>query len=501
MRVQLEVRSILHVLFRHKRRILLCVAVGTIAAVSYDLIATPRYQANIQLLVKNTRSVVTPNERTVGTAGDSNAAVSSDLMQVVASSYNEILKSDDVASQVIQAIGVGTLYPKLAANPPSSGTLLGAAMRQFSKDAQVEQVKATNLISVSYKHPDPEVAKRVVGKMVEVFLNKQGRMMANPETDFMKQRVEHAAKALEIAQVKLADFRLKNQMSEAESEIVKLTDARYALQGHLRDEQMQEASLRGQLGNLGSSIKKHVPVRISLSSDNDLRFRAVDEVAAKLVTLRQQEEIMLRNYQENSDPVVRLRGQIRLLEDSLRKLRQERTDRQGANPVYQDLSKEYYEVSSQLSAASSSLQEIRRQQKEVETQIAALYRNQGTYDDLRRTVDLNESAYRKAVDDYQHSQSTEAMNTNRITDVAPVSDPQVGDKPVSPAKLLNLIFGVVGGFIFGVAMALLAEMMDDRLTTPAQVEDMIGIPVLVSFPRPEEEEPATPKRKKWYWPF
>lgn len=503
MRAQLEVGSILQVLFRHQRKILTVMAVCTLGAGIIDVTMTPRYEAHVNLLVKNTRSVSTSTERSIGTAGDNNAAVSSELLQMVASSYNEILKSDDVASHVIQAVGLAKIYPNIAANPPRSGTALGAAIRQFSKDNSVELVKSTNLLAISFKHPDPAVARRVVATMVDVFLNKQARDLANPETAFMSRRVDSASKTLESAQNKLLAFQQSTHINEADKELATLNDARYDLLAKQRDQNLQLALLNGQISTLQHQLGHSVPQYTEIYSDNDLRYRSLDDVNSKLVDLRQQEEKLLRNYQKTADPVVRLRAQIKVLEQSQTQLQAMRTRRQGANPVYQDLSKQYYQAKAQAEGARDGLKELATQQRAVETRMAQLFKDKNAFNDLQRNSQLADSAYRKAMEDFQHSQNAEAMNTHGITDVAPIGDPQVSDKPVSPAKVLNLIFGLVGGLIFGIAVALFSEMMEDMLTSSAQVEDMVGIPVLASFPiSPEEEAREKAQRpRKWYWPF
>lgn len=339
--------------------------------------------------------------------------------------------------------------------------------------------------------------------MVDVFLHKQARDLANPEMAFMNRQVNTASKTLEDAQNKLLQFQMRTHINEADKELGTLNDVRYDLLAKQREQNLQLALLNGQISTLQRQLGRDVPAKTEIYSDNDLRYRSLDDVNGKLVDLRQQEEKLLRNYKPDADPVVRLRAQIKVLEQSQAQLQSMRSNRQGANPVFQELSKQYFQAKAQAQGAMLGLQELATQQHAVETRMAQLFKDKNAFNDLVRNSQLADSAYRKAMEDYQHSQNAEAMNAHGITDVAPIGDPQVSDKPVSPAKLLNLIFGLVGGFIFGIAVALFAEMLEDVLNTPAQIEDMVGIPVLASFPiSPEEESWEKAQRpRKWYWPF
>jgi capsular polysaccharide biosynthesis protein len=54
---------------------------------------------------------------------------------------------------------------------------------------------------------------------------------------------------------------------------------------------------------------------------------------------------------------------------------------------------------------------------------------------------------------------------------------------VSPHKTGVLAVGLLSGLVLGIGAALLAEHLDPTLKTRADVEDRLGLPVLVSIPR------------------
>ena len=89
-----------------------------------------------------------------------------------------LLTSRAVAEASIAAIGLERLYPRLAANPPSSGSLLDAAVTRFGKDLGVEPVKLSNVVSVAFDAESPELAKQVLDAVIRLYIAKHTEVFA-----------------------------------------------------------------------------------------------------------------------------------------------------------------------------------------------------------------------------------------------------------------------------------------------------------------------------------
>ena len=99
---------------------------------------------------------------------------------------------------------------------------------------QVEVLKKTNLIAVTYKSTDPQLAARVLDTLANLYLEKHVTVHRPPgEFDFFKQEAEQYRNGLASAEGRLAAYGRNNGVVSAELEkltVRKLTEFESALQ-------------------------------------------------------------------------------------------------------------------------------------------------------------------------------------------------------------------------------------------------------------------------------
>src|SRR5438445_13406469 len=122
----LNVNAILFALFKRKWTILLCAAVGIIAAAAFYFFCPPVYESQAKLLVRYVleRSAVDPidgTKPTFQTSNDSDRVIGAEI---------EILTSWDLAMQVAQAIGPKRLLPPAPVPDPVKRVAEAVGLRQ-----------------------------------------------------------------------------------------------------------------------------------------------------------------------------------------------------------------------------------------------------------------------------------------------------------------------------------------------------------------------------------
>jgi len=152
------------------------------------------------------------------------------------------------------------------------------------------------------------------------------------------------------------------------------------------------------------------------------------------------------------------------------------------------------EIDQQLSAIASSVRKslemqyraARGQEAALEGKVAALkgaslaeQDRSVEYNILRHEVDSNRSLYDLLLQRQREVATSAGVQPNNIS----VLDEAVApSSPSSPKPLLNLLAGLFLGFIVGVGLALLREILDDRVRTIEEVERKLALTSLGQIP-------------------
>src|SRR5437773_10483794 len=171
--------DILFALFKRKWTIILCALLGIIAAAAYYFLFPPVYESQAKLLVRYVleRSAVDPIDGTKPTfpsGNDSDRVIGAEI---------EILTSWDLAMQVAQAIGpkrllapATDLLTKVAhaigLKRPGVVATEGEAASAISSGLKAISTKGSNIIVVSYKNHDPQMATLVLQEVLSRYFVK-----------------------------------------------------------------------------------------------------------------------------------------------------------------------------------------------------------------------------------------------------------------------------------------------------------------------------------------
>ncbi len=156
------------VLFR-QRWAFVCVGGVVLAAAVLYAFAGAQYQAKMKVLVRRGRA-----DAPVSAA--ENAPLDLTRVAITEEELNsevELLRDDEVLRHVAQETGMGG-SDWLHFLRPGEGHAerVERAARRLGKKLQVEPMKKTNLIAISYSADDPQVAARVLQSVANAYLEK-----------------------------------------------------------------------------------------------------------------------------------------------------------------------------------------------------------------------------------------------------------------------------------------------------------------------------------------
>jgi uncharacterized protein involved in exopolysaccharide biosynthesis len=117
----------------------------------------------------------------------------------------------------------------------------------------------------------------------------------------------------------------------------------------------------------------------------------------------------------------------------------------------------------------------------INKRIAELEAQRTHYRDLARQVEIDEENYKNYQLRSENARINALLNRNSITPIVVVDEPVVPVKPLRPRRMLIIAMCLLAGAIFGTATALAFETLDPRFTSPQQVHDILGVPVMANF--------------------
>jgi uncharacterized protein involved in exopolysaccharide biosynthesis/Mrp family chromosome partitioning ATPase len=306
--------SILFALFKRKRTIMVCAALGIAAAAAFYFLYPPTYESQAKLLVRyvTERSAVDPVE------AEKAGAVAANASDRVIGAEIEILTSWDLALQVAQAIGPRRLLPKTK-QPTESG-----AASSIVSGLKVISNKGSNIILISYSNPNPELATLVLQELLSRYFVKHLEVHRSAgafdfvaqQTDQVRARLNQTQDALKSLREKTGIAALKEGSAALTAEAANAQQQLNAAEADLAEQQAlvdqiveKKKKTKGWRTKTESSEKSPQSVKAQLAGtqakvaafksrlqDIQQRTKKLSELAPQIEELERKQEMDEANY-------------------------------------------------------------------------------------------------------------------------------------------------------------------------------------------------------------
>lgn len=486
-----SLRDFLHVLFKHKVKIILFF-IATVCTVTIGtFMMKPTYEATSRILVKMGRENLyvptVPNS-------NNNPVISTDNEQQINSEI-EILNSTSLAKAVVKALGPATIYrglkvqtrAGLASLIPHERPHLTAAdmaVLRLEKGLTVDAVKKSNVIQVSYKNHDPNMAARVTNTLVNLYLEQHLHAYKSPESYSFFERQSRLLKGkLAASEEVLQQFRTENNLSSYQEELKILLEEQGTLRDSLNQTLSQRAETESRIAELRLQMA-HTPKTIPLGEELDQNAYVVSALQTKLVELQLKEKQLSAKYTDRNRLVRDVKDEIAMVRRQLQKQEKKQYGKSnsGVNTIYQTLQGDLFQSEANLTAIMAKEKTQRAQLAGYRERLDRINGIKVQLNQLQQQVDVDRQNYRLYLTRFEESRITNAMDKDKITNVSIIESATPPLKPVSPKVLLNLALGVFLGAFGALGLAFFTEYLDDSIEKPEQAETALGIPVLTSVP-------------------
>ena len=461
------------------------------------LLMHTQYSGTVSVLVKLGRELVYRPE-----VGTSQAALPTiDKDENIASAI-EIMKGEGLASQVIEKIGLERMYPALMAqnDPPDwlSQKLRDAAdaidralgvvpeapmttaVRLFERKLKVELIKKTDIITVTFLHPDPAIAAEAANLVVDLFQRQSGQIYSNPDLAFQQQHVDEQRAALQHVQDRLNAYRQQNRVYDLPGQIAALLAQRVAIDSTMKADEAHIAELQSLVASLQGQ-RASTPSRLNLYSDTQ-RNRVVDDSEVQLLTLRLQERQMASHFRDDYGPLLTLRGEIALAQAAASGGRAGSAPqvRTGVNDTYQQLDQDTMRREAELKSMTGREEAMRAQMSAIDTTLATLSDRERTLQDLQQDVAFRTDGLKVTYDKLVEAQAVEGLNHEKPASFS-VGQAAVPADPADPARPLPVLYTLIAallGIVAAISTVFLSFRMSRGFLTPELAAQRLRLPVL-----------------------
>jgi uncharacterized protein involved in exopolysaccharide biosynthesis len=477
-------RELATVLFRQRKLFIGVAGLVLVLAVAYAF-AGATYRAHVRVLVRRGRA-------DPPAAAQENAPPDFSRVEVTEEELNsevELLKDDDVLRRVVVTNDLTAHdWLRWLRFHEDQAARVERAAKKLANRLDVEPIKKTNLIAVSYDAADPQLAEHVLQSLASVYLEKHMEVhRPGGQLHFFDEQTGESRRQLEEAEGKLMDFTKSHDVVVAAQQRDLVLQRLNDVEASYREIQVVMSGTKHRVHELDAQLTK-LPARSITqvrTADNPELLRALKasllDLELKKTQLLTKFEPSHRLVQEVEQEILQAKAAIE--EQKLSPVRDETTD----------LDTNHEWAKTELQKAQVEMKGLEAREATTSAHLAvyrSLARQLGedaiVQDDLASSEKAAQENYLLYVKKREEARMGDALDEGGIVNVAIAEQPVVPALPVWPAGLVVLV-GCVAALTSGTGAAFAADYMDPALRTPEEVLTCLEIPVLASIPQETQQ--------------
>lgn len=509
---QYSVTEFLNTIFKHKRKILFIFFATVITVTVGTFMMQPTYESSTSIMVKLGRENVYRPE--VGTS----AGVIQDSANnpdKILNTEIKILTSKDLMENVIEAIGLETLYPNITTPPkkslikglvesgvetmgwsklfPSLGgsakslwNPLDSAVKNFQAKLSVSISRNSNVIDISFKHTDPVIVASTLNLLVKLFKEKHIEVFRNSLSSLYNKQLFDYEKKMINSERELEIFKAKNKIFSHGEQSTLLLTQHMDMDKSIKNTQNRVRELKEKIYSLEKQIKT-IPEtqQIQLSSEAN-RYRVIDSAKSNLLGLKRRESELMRkykNFRAGSQELQGVREEIKIVEIFLAKQEKALKDNVGTTQTFL-----YQQTKLDLIKATAELTSLVAKEANLKTQLRALDKDMVDFDRggrefkmLMRKFQSNQKNFEIYVQKVEEANISSIMDELKMDNIKVIQEATVPSLPIAPKKKLNIMMSIFFGAFAGIGLAFLSEYFRKGVPAPRVIENRLGVPVIASI--------------------
>lgn len=490
-RSALTARDVVAIIFRQRQVVAVSALAIALGAVTAIWLLPKQYEASMQLLVTRDRVDPVVTAEAVSPQGQVLMGVSEEDLR----SEVELIKSPSLLSQVVTETGLylpkrrffGLLPPRSVAglSQAKKNVLIAQSSAQLGKQLQIEPLRKTDLIFVSYNSSDPELSARVLQTLAAAYLDKHVAVHRRPESfKFFEKQTEEFHNQAVAAQKGLQDFNISGDVVDAKVEKQAFLQKNAEFQANLAATNAAIAETTDRIQALQLKQASTAPRRITQvrTSDNGL---LEEQLGSTLLQLQLKYSDMKSKYSPEYEPLQELKKQVDQTQRALGEAKRNpvREETQDFDPTHDWIQGELAKANADLAglkARAAATQHVIREYREATKRLDA---QEVTQDARIRDAKVAEDNYLLYLRKMEEARISDALDAKKIVNVAIADPPTVPVLPAGHGWTWNLLVAGCMVFVGSVGSAYVSDRIDPSFRTPDEVRGYLETPVLATVPR------------------
>lgn len=474
----LSLGDLYYILFRHKWKIILIFLAGLLGAGGLYLAKPPMYQSQAKILIR----FILESKNTVAADDDARVKSPDARGDNIINSEVEILTSFDLAGLVADVVG-----PEKVLAQVGGGTERTRAAAVIRRGVQVDVPRRSNVLLITFRHPDPSVVQPVLNALIETYLKRHVEIHQGVGVldDFFLRQADQLRARLAETEGQLKKLRADAQIISLEESKRAYIDQIARLSDELRTAQAELAERRTTLAELAKTF----PTPVVETNTAPVLDPAVTEEYRQLSgELAESRRILAALRTRYTDEHFQVRhGQQRVAELEQQKIVLE-TGHPGLirlAPVAADAPKPPVD----LAAESLRVTSLEARIKELTNHLAQVYAGaerimdvEPTMLELQRKREVDEANYRFYSTSLEQTRLGETLGAGKITNISVVQNPSPPARDLSDIQkplLALLAFGCLGGFAWGFVSD---RFLNQTIRHVTDVERHLQSPLFMTVP-------------------
>ena len=361
-------------------------------------------------------------------------------------------------------------------------------VEQILNALQVNEVKSTDILQISYQYTDPNIAAQIVNTLVNNYIDNNtqvNRTEAVLAREFLQKQLPKAKENLEQLEASILKIQEENQIVSIEEESASIASS-------LKEIRRSITETRSKLAN-SRSKSEFISNQLGIDSQKALLATAVNQSPAVQETLQQLQQLESQlaeqqgRFTETSPQIIKLKEQITLQKELFQKQITDVAGNQGKNlfnssqlgTKQQELASELVQLEANNIGLAKELEYLTQIEQIQQQRANILPKVKFQLRQLERKLAVAQDSYNLLLNKINDLEIVENQNIGNARVLSTATVPQ---QPIS-SRAIGYLASFSLGLISAVGVIYILEIMDKSLKTVEDAKKLLGYAGLGIIPK------------------